>query len=104
MICSFAPLIGQLNLQPVHFGDLSLNIFQGEQVKSRGTNSQVIAARGQEWDGEISLRIGSEVALFPVAAAIDNHHRTRDRRPTGVAHAAGDRTGVGGLAIDRQRA
>src|SRR5207237_6821632 len=53
---------------------------------------------------EIPLSIGGEIALFSCAQAVDDHRSTWYQRTTGVAHRAGDRSGIGCLAVHRQSA
>jgi hypothetical protein len=53
---------------------------------------------------KIPLGIRSEIALFSGALAVDDHYSTWYQRSTGVAHGAGDRSGIGCLAVDRQKA
>ena len=94
----------QLNLQPAHLGDLNPNTLQDEWLKSGRANRQIIVARRQEWDREISLGIRSDMALFACGVTSDDHCCICYRGSTGVAHAASDGTGVGCLAIHRQSA
>src|ERR1700756_4039127 len=40
----------KLNLKPAHLGDLNVNAFQDERLKSGHPNRELIVARSQEWD------------------------------------------------------
>src|SRR6202007_1391074 len=75
----------ELNLHPGLFGNLNLNTFQDEWLKSGRANCKVIRARSEEWDREIPLAIRSEIALFLCGLTLDEYCRTRDQRSTGVA-------------------
>jgi hypothetical protein len=67
-------------------------------------NRQVIVLGRQERDREVSLGIGSEIALFACDLTVDDQWRASYKRSTGVARAASDRTGVGLLAKHRESA
>jgi hypothetical protein len=55
-------------------------------------------------DREIPFSIRSDVALFSGAPAANDHRGTLHQRSSGVAYGAGDRSGIGCLAVDRQSA
>src|SRR6202007_2751178 len=94
----------QLNLQPAHLGDSNLNALQDEWLKSGPANLQVIVARTEERNREISLGIRNELALLLCGLTLHGYFRMRDHGSTGVAHGTSDGAGVGRLAAHRQSA
>src|SRR5208337_3548682 len=70
----------KLNLESAHLGNLSVNSFQDDWLKSGRANRYVIVPRREEWDPVIPPGIRSEMSLFLCGLALDNDCRTRDQR------------------------